>query len=325
MTHAVLVTGAGVVGRLTAEALAARGDAVVLVDVRKPDRDLRSGIAFAICDVADADALGDVVARHGCRSIIHTAAVLSTGIRQDPVRGVAVNVLGTANVLDVARRCGVGRVVLASSTTVGYTTFARGGDHADGVREDLALRIVSERPASIYAATKLCGEHLGLLYADLYGVDTVILRYGAVLGGDLDRPTSVPGRLLARLVEGARRGETVVLDDPYLAWGGMEEFVDARDCAGANVHALDASSPRQRVYNVGTGEAVTLASFIAIVRQAHPSLDVMYPGEPSTGFAGFPHRRPAPSNVDAARSELGFACRHDLADTIRHWTGAEQP
>ncbi len=317
--RAVLVTGAGVVGWLTAEMLAARGDPVVVVDVKKPARPLPPGVAFSSCDVTDLQALEFVFAAHAVGSVVHTAALLSTGIRQDPVRGVAVNVMGTTNVLDCARRHAARRVVVASSTTVGYTTFAR--PQGAAVPEDLNMRIVSERPASIYAATKLCGEHLALLYADLYGLDVVVLRYAAVLGGSLDTPTSVPGRLLARLVEGARRGETVTLDDPYLAWGGIEEFVDARDCARANVHALDAATPVKRVYNVAPGGAVTLAAFVDGVRRVHPALHVALGPEPATGFAGFPHRRPSASDVEAARQHLGFSCAHDLEDTIRYWSG----
>jgi UDP-glucose 4-epimerase len=317
--RAVLVTGAGVVGFLTAEMLAARGDPVVLVDVRRPAAPMPDGVAFHPCDVTDIRALEAVLAANAIGAVVHTAALLSTGIRQDPVRGVAVNVMGTTNVLDCARRNDCGRVVVASSTTVGYTTFAR--PQGAAVPEDLSMHLVSERPASIYAATKLCGEHIALLYADLYGLDVVVLRYAAVLGGSLDTPTSVPGRLLARLVDGARRGETVTLDDPYLAWGGIEEFVDARDCAHANLHALDAPAPEKRVYNVATGTAVTLRAFVDSVRRVHPALRVALGPEPVTGFAGFPHRRPAASDVTSARSELGFTCAHGLEDTIRYWCG----
>ncbi len=322
MSHprSILVTGAGVVGCLTAGMLAARGDRVTLLDVNVPREPLPDGAIFRPCDVTDAPALDALVGAGSFDGIVHTAALLSTGIRQDPVRGVAVNVLGTTHVLESARRHGVSRVVAASSTTVGYTTFAR--PQGSTVVEDLSMRIVSERPASIYAATKLCGEHLSLLYADLYGLDTVVLRYGAVLGGSLDRPTSVPGRLLARLLDGARRNGQVAIDDPYMTWGGGEEFVDARDCARANLHALDAGAPRQRVYNVATGRTVTLREFVDVFRGVHPGLDVVLGPEPATGFAGFPHRRPAPSDTTAARSDLGFTCAHDLADTIRYWCAA---
>lgn len=315
---AVLVTGAGVIGGLTARMLAARGQHALLLDVAPPRGRLPDGVEFERCDITDLAALEPLLRARPIRGVVHTAALLSTGIRKDPVRGVAVNALGTAHVLDCARRLGLGRVVFAGSSTVGYSTFAAAQGPA--IAEDFAMRVVSERPASIYAATKLFGEHLALLHGDLLGVDVVVLRYGAVLGGRLDAPTSVPGRLLARLAEAARGGTRVALDDPHLSWGGIEEFVDARDCARANLHALDAASPSRRVYNVATGEAVTLRDFVGAARAALGALDVELGPEPPTGFAGFPHRRPAPSSTEAARAELGFACVHGLEDSIRFWT-----
>lgn len=313
----VLITGAGVIGTLTARLLAGRGDRVVLTDVREP-AEIPPGCAFARCDVTDAPALDTLVRAHDVTHVVHTAALLSNAIRRDPVRGIAVNVMGTATVLDAARRLGLARVVCASSTTVAYSTF--GSLQSEGVPEDIPLHLVSERPGSIYAATKIAGEHLALVYSDLYAVDAVVLRYAAVIGGPLDMPTSVPGRLLADLVSAARAGRPIRLEDPLLLWGGGEDFVDARDCARANVAALDAAAPRQRVYNVATGRSVDLPGFLAAVRTAWPTLDATVSAIPETGFAGFRHRRPAPTDVRAADEELGFRCLHDLADSVRYWS-----
>ncbi len=312
-----LVTGAGLIGRLTADLLAARGDPVLLADIRAPHA---SPHPFVTCDVTDAAALDAVIAGHAIRRIIHTAALLSTSIRQDPVLGIRVNVMGTANVLDCARRHAITRVVCASSTTVAYTTFGR--HDAAPIEEDNPLHLISERPASIYAMSKIAGEHMALLYHDLYGLDVVVLRYGAVLGGGTEAPSSVPGRLLARLAEGGRSGVPVALDDPFLAWGGREEFVDARDCARANRAALDAANPTQRVYNIAPGTWFSLPEFVAVVREVFPRLDVALPPPLATGFAGFPHLRPAPSATEAAARDLDFRCTFTLADTIRHWTAS---
>ncbi len=304
-----LVIGAGLIGRLTADLLTARGDSVVLADIRPaPGRDV------ALCDVSDATALDALVTTRGIRRIIHTAAMLSTGIRENPVRGVQVNVMGTTNVLDCARRHGLGRIVIASSSTVGYTGFATHGPTP--IEEDQPLRQISDRPASIYAATKIAAEHLGLLWHDLYGVDTILLRYAAVIGPEPGIPSSVPGRLIAKLTEGARAGTRVALDDRFMAWDGREEFVDARDCAHANLAALDAPAPIQRIYHIAPGTWHTMAEFIDAVRKVFPTLDAEPPPETGRGFAGFPHIRPAPSDTSAAERELGFSCRHSLADMI---------
>lgn len=310
----VLVLGAGLIGGLTAQLLAQRGDKVVLADVR--DGAAPDGVLRVRCDVTDEPALKAIMQNHGVRDVVHTAAWLSTAIRQDPLKGIGVNIMGTAHVLECARTLGLRRVVLASSTTVTYTGFAAHGPQP--IEEDLPLHVISERPASIYAACKLAGEHLAQLYHDLYGVDAVSLRYAAVLG-DLGNITSVPGRLLQTLVQAGQSGQAVQLDDPFLVWGGREEFVDARDCARANVCALDAPHPQQRVYHIADGQWHGLGDFVAAVQRLYPALQVTWPDKLTTGFAGFPQQRPAPSDHRRAQSELGFVCAHGLPDSIAHW------
>lgn len=310
----VLVLGAGLIGGLTAQLLAQRGDKVVLADVR--DGAAPDGVLRVRCDVTDEPALKAIMQNHGVRDVVHTAAWLSTAIRQDPLKGIGVNIMGTAHVLECARTLGLRRVVLASSTTVTYTGFAAHGPQP--IEEDLPLHVISERPASIYAACKLAGEHLAQLYHDLYGVDAVSLRYAAVLG-DLGNITSVPGRLLQSLVQAGQSGQAVQLDDPFLVWGGREEFVDARDCARANVCALDAPYPQQRVYHIADGQWHGLGDFVAAVQRLYPALQVTWPDKLTTGFAGFPQQRPAPSDHRRAQSELGFVCAHGLPDSIAHW------
>lgn len=308
-----LITGAGVIGSLTANRLAEAGEAVVLADLGLPPESV--GITPVALDVADFSALERVVEQHGVTRIVHTAALLSNSIRQSPLDGIRVNIMGTAHILEIARRKGLGRVVLASSTTVGYPTFGSHGPAA--IEEDFPMRVIRERPASLYAATKLSTEHLALLYADLYGVDCISLRYAAVIGGSLENPTSVPGQLVTSLAAAARSGHGKI-DNLLLIWGGREEFVDARDCARANALALRAPSPRQRVFNVASGEWFTLPEFVDVARDVLGPFSLEMPPEPSTGFAGFPHRRPARSDIAAARRDLAFEPAYRLADSLRY-------
>lgn len=315
-----LITGAGMIGRETARLLHARGEKVVLTDIELPAEAVAIGTVTARCDILDATALRELVRHHGVTRIVHTAALLSTAIRADPLRGVQVNILGTTTILELARQLKLGRVVLASSTSITYAVF---DDHAPtAIEEDFAYRILRQRPGSIYAATKIAGEHLGLLYADLYGVDVIALRYAAVLNAGSGPSTSVPGRLLSTLLAAGRSGRPAVLDDPLLLWRGHEEFVDARDCARANVMALDATAPRQRVYSITAGEWHTVDGFIATVAAVHPGLTIATRVEPTGGFAGFPHPRPAPSDLSAARRELGYEPRYDLRQTVRDYAHA---
>lgn len=318
-----LITGAGIIGCHTARLLAERGESVVLLDKRPARAAIASIVDSAQVtivegDVTDFDALLDLAGKHGVQRIVHTAALLSTAIRQSPLDGVRVNVLGSANVLELARQMKLERVVMASSTTVGYPTF--GDFSGSAFPEDFALKSLTHRPGSIYSAAKVSAEHLSLLYRDLYGIGVVVLRYAAVIGAWNGPGTSVPGKVLTSLVAPARRGETAVIDDPFTVWQGGEEFIDARDCAAANVAALDASSPQQGVYNIGMGVLNSFDDFVGAVRHLYPAVTVKLDVLPAGGFAGFPHVRCAPSDISAAARELAWTPRHSLQASVAHFS-----
>jgi UDP-glucose 4-epimerase len=317
-----LVTGAGAIGCHTARLLAERGESVLLLDIAPRGDAMTDSLGAAPVeivtgDVTDHAALLRLVRERHVRRIVHTAALLSAAIRRDPRRGYLANIAGAANVLDIARSEALERVVLASSTTVGYGAFD--GFAGTAFPEDFALRIASQAPTSFYAASKVAGEHLALAYRAQYNVDFVALRYAAVVNVARGGETSIPGRLFAALLEAGRARRRLVLDDPFLLWSGREEFVDARDCARANLAALDARAPVQRIYNIATGAWHTLPEFVAAIRAVFPELTVEIAALPKGGFAGFPFERPAPSDPGAAARELDFRAAYSLAESARHY------
>lgn len=95
--------------------------------------------------------------------------------------------------------------------------------------------------------------------------------------------------------------------------------MDLRDCARSIACALDAKAPGLGVYNIAHPKLWTLEETVAEVARVHGAFDCHLPRDLSTGFAGFPHKRPAASSTEAARTELGFNCAHDLTDTLSHW------
>lgn len=324
VARTVLITGGGLVGTHTARLLQERGDRVIVVE-RAPNREAMASILGAamprivVGSVTDLPLLRATIAEEGVNAIVHTAAALSTAIRAAPPDGIATNILGTTAVLEAARLGGVARVVVASSATVTYAVFDQPADGA--YREDFACRILSQRPRSLYAATKLAGEHLALLYADLYRLDPVILRYAAVIGFWRGPDNSVPGRLARTVLQPDAAGRAVI-DDPLLGWDGVEDFVDVRDVAAANVAAIDAAQPAQRVYHVATGRTLTFAEFLAAAQAALPGLRIDLRITPRAGFAGFPHARTQPFDVSGAARELGFRAEIALRDTLaelRRW------
>lgn len=318
----VLVTGAGIIGTMIAGALHKVGRRAVLLDI-KPDRAaIRSLVADAPIeivagDICDAGFVERLTADLGVDSIVHTAAVLTSAIAKDPRRGVEVNVMGTVNVLEAARRLSMKRVVLSSSTTLAYPTFGAG--ETGPLDEDFAIRVVSQRPINIYSATKLFDEHLASIYATQFGVDAIAVRYAAVLGDWTGPNNSIPGTLLRVFRSAIQERRPAVFDEPRLAWLGGDEFIDARDCASATVAALDAARPNQRVFTISSGTLATFDDFVAAARRLYPELEVKLTFERKGGFAGFPHIRRFPSDISAAARELGFVPKFDLASSLRHY------
>lgn len=315
----ILITGAGLIGCQTAALLAARGDRVVLLDLR-PDRAAMASlglqdIAVETADIRDRAAMRALFERLGVTAVLHTAAALSMAIRETPTLAADVNFGGTVNLLEAARAVGVRRFVLASSTTLVYPIFRR--PQPAPVPEDFAFHVVSERPGSLYAASKLAAEFFVQHYADQFGLSIGILRYSAVLGLWGGPNNAVPGRLLATLLgQGAVDGQ-VAVTDPLLLWAGGDEFIDARDVARANLAALDAAALPARVYTIAQGRLLHFDDFIAAARLQRPWLrhaDVVLP---ATGFAGFAHQRNQAFDVSLAQRDLGFVAQHGLASSMR--------
>lgn len=320
-----LITGAGLLGTLSARHLAEQGERVVLFDVA-PQREAIAAtlrpyeVPVIAGDISSYAALAAAIEAHGVRRILHTAAMLTAPIKADPPRGIAVNVIGTVNVLEAARKFALPRVVLASSSTVSYPAF--NSNPGERYPEDFRMKVLSERPTTFYSATKLAGEHLALIYAADFGTDVVLLRYGAVIGEWAAPNRSIPGRLVRALLVPAMKGETAVIDDPLLVWKGGDDFVDARDVALANAAALAAAAPRQRVYHVTMGRMASFDDFVAATRSLYPSVKIDVRIAAKAGFAGFPAIRPATSDLAAAERELGWKPRYGLqealAESARH-------
>ena len=313
-----LITGAGLIGCQTAALLAARGEPVVLLDLAPQHAHIASMLPLAQVtieagDVSDRAGLLALMQRHRITQVVHTAAALSLSIRREPALAADVNFLGTVNLLEAARSLGLRRLVCASSTTVYYPIFHR--PHSQPIAEDFAFHSVSERPGSLYAASKLAGEFFAQHYAQAYGLSIAVLRYSAVLGLWAGPNHSVPGRLMAELL--GQGAGPVHLSDPLLMWRGGEDFIDARDVARANLAALDAPALPSCVYTIASGRMARLADFVEAARQLQPDRQIDHAPLPDTGFAGFAHPREVPFDVSRAKTELGFEARHNLMESLR--------
>jgi len=248
----VLVTGgAGFIGSNIVRRLLDLGHAPVVLD------DLSSGFAenlvaevpFFEADVRDAAAV--LAAAEGCDVVVHLAASVGNARSiDDPIKDAQINVLGTLNVLQAARRHGLRRIVFSSSAGIfgELKTLPIAEDHP-------------QDPDSPYGVSKLAAEKLALVYNKLYRMHNVCLRYFNVYGQHqrFDAYGNVIPIFATRALDGR---DLVVFGDGEQT----RDFVHVRDVAAANIAAADATTTHG-VFNIGSATRVTINWLAAAISE----------------------------------------------------------
>jgi len=281
--RSVLVTGgAGFVGGHLVDALLPQNEVRVLDNGFSGDLESVPEAAELIeGDVRDPTALERATA--DVDVVFHQAAVVSVSESVErPVESNAVNLTGTLAVLEAARREDA-RVVFASSAAV-YGKPSRVPIAEDDPTE----------PLSPYGLQKLAADRYLRLYADLYDLETVALRYFNVYG---QGQTSEYAGVITAFLDRLRAGEP-----PIVHGEGTQtrDFVHVSDVVRANLQAATTDAVG-RAYNVGTGRSVTIREVAdLLVDLADLDADPTY----GPGRAGDIDHSEA--DVSAARSALGF-------------------
>jgi UDP-glucose 4-epimerase len=177
-----LVTGgAGFIGSNLVDSLVARGDEVVVVDNLTTGRRsnleeaLEAGAELVELDIREAGALAALFAEKQPETVFHLAAQIDVRKSlEDPAFDAAVNVGGTANVMEAARGAGTGRVVFVST---GGAIYGEGEGQQLPLDESTAIA-----PFSAYGQSKFAAEGYLALYERLYGISSIALRLGNVYG-----------------------------------------------------------------------------------------------------------------------------------------------
>ncbi|QBR91430.1 NAD-dependent epimerase/dehydratase family protein [Nocardioides euryhalodurans] len=328
----VLVTGsAGFIGSALTEALTARGDEVVGVDLMLPEAhgpaDAPAGTHRL--DVRDAEAWSDLLA--GVDVVCHQAALVGAGVRvADLPHYASHNDHGTAALLAAMHGAGVRRLVLASSMVVygegRYDCPDHGprpvrprsvarleaGDfenHCDLCDAVLRWQLVEESaaldPRSAYAASKLAQEHYASAWARQADGAVVALRYHNVYGPGMPRDTPYSG-VAAMFRSSLERGEAPqVFEDG----GQARDFVHVSDVARANLAAVltvaGEATGSLAAYNVCSGTPVTIGEVARLV--ARGSGSALAP-EVTGGFR-LGDVRHVVASPELARRELGFTAQ----------------
>jgi len=307
--RALVTGGAGFVGGHLCEGLLAAGWRVRVLDDLSTGREenlesVRDRIELEKGDVRDPETVARAV--EDVEVVFHEAAVPSVSRSvADPLGTHAVNASGTLALLEGARRGGVRRVVYAASSS------AYGDTRVLPKTESMPAN-----PRSPYALQKYTGEVYCRLYTELYGLETVSLRYFNIFGPRQD-PRSQYAAVIPRFITSALRGEP-----PQIHGDGRQtrDFTFVADAVHANLCAADAPGAVGRVVNVAAGRRTSLLELWSAIRRitgatVEPRFTSPRPGDVRDSLA----------DLDRAQTLLGYAPQVSLTEglrrTVEHFRG----
>lgn len=298
---AYLVTGgAGFIGSHITEELIKRGDDVVILDNMYSGRQVNLAAnpkaVFVEGSIMDTDVLDSICTEYNIEGIFHLAAVASVQKSiENPVLVHDVNVTGTLNVLEAARKHGVRKVVLSASAA------AYGDNPVFPKREDML-----PEPLSPYAVSKIASEMYCKTYAELYDMQTVSLRYFNVFGPRQD-PNGEYAAVIPKFTEKICAGES-----PTVFGDGEQtrDFVFVKDVARANILAMD--SDVCGLFNIGTGVQTSLNDLAKMIMDAAGiSVEMKYEAAREGDV------RYSVADISKAERELGYKPEWDLGEGVR--------
>jgi len=251
MTKMALVTGgAGFIGGHLVERLLAEGWRVRILD--NFSSGVRGNLAGRDVEILEGDIRNPETCFRSCRgvdSVFHLAAIASVASSvADPIHSHDVNVNGTLNMLMAARDQDVRRFVLSSSASV------YGNAEQVPTPEDAPLM-----PPSPYAAGKACGEMYCRNFWELYGLETVVLRYFNVFG-PRQNPVSGYAAVIPQFVGAALRGESPVV---YGDGKQTRDFIYVGNVVAANIRASMTEAVAGMTFNVAGGEGISLLQLLS--------------------------------------------------------------
>ncbi|MCD6100328.1 MAG: SDR family oxidoreductase [Candidatus Marinimicrobia bacterium] len=287
----LITGGAGFIGSNIVEELLKRGEKVRVLD------NFSTGKRENILPFLDRIELieGDIRSYHivreavdGVDFVLHQAALPSVPRSiKDPITTNEVNVGGTLNILNAALDAGVKRVVYASSSSI------YGNSEVLPKREDM-----TPNPMSPYAVSKLAGEKYCRVFSEIYGLETVCLRYFNVFGPRQD-PNSQYSAVIPKFIAAMKKGER-----PTIYGDGKQsrDFTYVANVVVANLLVCQVNHGIGEIFNIACGERHSL---INLINNLNEVLGVHV--EPSFAEARKGDIRHSMADISKAQKMLGYS------------------
>ncbi|MEW6006735.1 MAG: NAD-dependent epimerase/dehydratase family protein [bacterium] len=288
---ALVTGGSGFIGSHVVDKLRDKGVGVRVYDMVMPT--YREDIEYYQGSILDLEALG--MAMSGIDVVFHLAAVANVkDVFENPHYSEAINVRGTINVLEAARRGRVKRVIYGSTTWI----------YSEAIEQMVDEKTPILAPSHLYTATKISGEYYSTAYSRLYNLETTILRYGIPYG-----PRARDEAVIPIFVGKALREEPLTI-----AGDGSQfrKFVYVEDLAEGNVLALK-SIAKNKIYNLDGKEKVTIKQIAETIQKIMGNVKIEYiPARPGD-FSG------KEVSSELAKEELGWEPKVNFEEGVRRY------
>jgi nucleoside-diphosphate-sugar epimerase len=298
---ALITGGAGFIGSHLVDALLSEGCEVTVLDnlltgnLSNLDH-IKDHIKFYQGDIRDREILNKVA--KDCDVIFHQAAVVSVpSTVDDPVESAMVNEMGTLLVLEAARKNNIKKVILASSCAV-Y------GDDPDIPKHEN----MTPNPKRPSAVQKLSGEFYARLYFDLFGLETVCLRYFNVYGPRQDPSSPYSGVISIFMTKASTKEPPVIYGDG----NQYRDFIFVKDVVRFNLVAASAEQANGKTFNVGTGKFISINTLWEMISHlAGVSIEPEYERARSGDI------RESVASIDYAKKTFGFEPEYSFENGLK--------
>jgi len=218
-------------------------------------KDKKNKFKFIEADIRDFEKISYIIKENKIKQIYHLAAIVSVQESiKNPILSNQVNVQGTLNILEAARLSDVKRVVFSSSAAV-Y------GDEITLPKNENSI----VQPISPYGYEKLMGEQYMRLYSDLYGLETVSLRYFNVYGERQSVTSDYSG--VISIFENKFKNNEI----PNIYGDGEQyrDFVYVKDVVNANIQAMNSDGLTCEKFCVGTSYKTSINDLFSIMNKKY--------------------------------------------------------
>ena len=258
----ILLTGAaGCIGSWVMALCSKAGVPIIAFDLSEDKSRLKllmsdeeiAKIKWLANDIADTQAVAEAVKNNNICAIIHLAALQVPFCAADPIAGAKVNVVGTVNILEEARRYNLKRLVYASSIAV------HGALHE------------SKYLSTLYGAYKLCDENIAKVYYQDWNVPSICIRPGIVYGVGRDQGMTSK-TTVATLAAAANTPYTIPFSGPTSA-------LHAGEVAAAIIKSVSKEREGSKVFDMN-GIYTTVEEWVKILHKIQPNANIKIIGKP---------------------------------------------